>query len=173
MSCTKEDGIELFLKGDFKLAKLLFSLADEDDSSFFLTNLCDLALLNSKKAQEIIGIYILKQDDEKVLNELIEVVENRLNSYYLKKRVSGSINYSEVSNLFQTRKFEDIFEPLMLNSSLTISTQEEMFDFINKLIQNSYITIAYNLIEKVSKIYLDSQEINKLIIKIKQYESKL
>lgn len=179
----KELGLNSFSRYKFKEARLLFSLAYEQEPSdelLFLIELAALAQIDGSEAMPIFEIYQItskkrQMDFLDILNSLYQKIYDKLEAEIpdeIQEDMKNSITYKEFKEMAnKTGDFKQVLEGIMFSSNITIESKDEMLNFLENLVENDFIDISLRYIEDFSWVFTDDLKFNEIIEKIKNNEN--
>lgn len=156
----RKSAIKAFKKHDFNKAIALFSLAYEKDKShesLLFIELCRLAKGDEEGVVSLFEIYSddLRKNQSKNLKSVIEIVENTNHKTKQHLDNANGVSYKDfISIAKQTGDFRKTFENTIYSSKIIISSQHELANFIENLIENDYLDLAIHYLE-VTKISIN------------------
>ncbi len=178
-----ERASEAFMKKDFKKAQELFTdLLRHDPDNLqgkMGIMLCDLLSESEEEAIALFDYYEVlveegEQEPEKVIIEMIknfDKIENEINELALPLLTQISeegISYADFKAFVKERgDFKKAYEDIMFSTKVIITKKEDLFDFVNTLIEHGYKEQAYTYIEDASKLYPLDRELVKIFKKLK------
>jgi tetratricopeptide (TPR) repeat protein len=142
--------------------------------------LCDFAMEESDKAQDLFDYFIVSKDED--MDKAIQYVEDFINAHDgdnekmmgLLQEISNSnvealdaIEYRDFMELVETRgSFKEAYQDIMFSTKVAITTKEELVDFINNLIDNNFNKTAYSYLDGFNEYFLFDEELVKLYEKL-------
>lgn len=149
----RKSAIKAFKKHDFNKAIALFSLAYEKDKShetLLFIELCRLAKDDEEGVVSLFEIYSddIRKNQSKNLKSVIEIVENTNHKTEQHLNNTNGISYKDFMSIAkQTGDFRKTFENIIYSSRIIISSQSELANFIENLIENDYLDLAVHYLE--------------------------
>lgn len=149
----RKSAIKAFKKHDFNRAIALFSLAYEKDKShesLLFIELCRLAKDDEDGVVSLFEIYSddLRKNQSKNLKSVIEIVESTNHKTNQHLNNTNGISYEDFMNIANnTGDFRKTFENIIHSSKIIISSQSELANFIENLIENDYLDLAIYYLE--------------------------
>ena len=148
--------------------------------------LCDVAKEDSSKAIALFDYFsILKLEN---LNEAVEYVKNVIKSYdgEIDKMISllqelnisavnelDAINYNDFNKLIEIKgSFKQAFEDIMFSTKVAIESKEDFYDFVTKLIENGFSSVAYNYLEGFNDYFIYDKKIIELYKKLEEKQNE-
>lgn len=185
-----DEANSLFIQKRFQEALFLYSLL----ISYFPNNpeykvyalLCDIATEDVSKAIALFDYFsILKAEN---LDEAIKYVEDVIDAYdgdvekmlNLLKELSIStidsleaINYEDFKRLIEIKgSFKQAFEDIMFSTKVAIESKEDFYDFVTKLIENGFSSVAYNYLEGFNDYFIYDKKIIELYKKLEEKQNE-
>ncbi len=146
-----------------KMGVMLCDLLEEDeDEAVALFDYYEVLVQEGQKEPEKIIMNIIKEQDE---------LENEINQFLspLSDRIFGEgISYEDFKKFVKERGgFKKAYEDIMFSTKVVITKKEDLFDFIENLIQNGYEEHVYSYLEDASKLYPVDARLQELFEKLK------
>jgi len=149
---------------------------------------CDLASEDDIKSQELFEKFSILKDED--LNSAIEFVEDEISLHdgdneLLLKMIQDvslqtiealeAIDYNDFLQLEINRgSFKTAYEDIMFSTKVSISSKDDLVDFINKLIENGFETTAYTYLDGFNEVFSYDKDLTDLYEKLesKNIENK-
>ena len=174
---------DAFMKKDFKKAQELFlrllRTDPEDVRGKMGIMLCDLVNESEEEAIALFDYYEVlveegEKEPEKIIIEMIgnfDKIENEINEFVLpllNQTIEEGISYEDFKSFVKERgDFKKAYEDIMFSTKVIITKKEDLFDFVNTLIEHGYKDQAFSYIEDASKLYPMDRELVKIFQKLK------
>ena len=144
--------------------------------------LCDLVNESEEEAISLLDYYeVLRGEGERWPEEIIidmiaefDEAESELNTFYggdqsEHQRGLEGIGYEDFKRIVEERgDFKKAYEDIMFSTKVFISDQDELFDFIDKLITHGYWEQVYTYIEDATRLYPNDKRLEELFEKLKR-----
>ena len=146
-----------YLKAMQKYNELVSKYPDNEEFKLYIL-LCDIATENEEKSNMFYDYFTVAKIEN--LDNAIEYVKGMIKAYdgdveeitKLLQEISSmavesldAIDYKDFLELVQSRgNFKEAFEDIMFSTKVAITSKDDFFDFVNKLIDNDFETSAYN-----------------------------
>jgi len=174
---------ELFINRDYENALFNYSIAlknsPNDQGARLGAILSDLAMDREAEAQALFDYYTViknkESNPEEVVESLVDSIYNDIEEMSatlselmsLKSDIMDGINYSDFKLIVENSgNFKEIFENILFSTKVLISDKDDLFDFIEQLIEYNYIDMAYNYIEGANEVYKHDDKIRELLEKL-------
>lgn len=80
-----------------------------------------------------------------------------------------AINYKDFLELVRIRgSFKRAFEDIMFSTKVALHTKDEFYDFISKLIENNFSSVAYNYLDGYNEIFQYDAKFQELFKKLEE-----
>lgn len=188
MANQTKKGLNLLAKEEIQQA--LFILVQECEKN--PTNLeakmgvllCDIALTNKQKAISLLEFYFALLSEEKPKNaqqrilNIIDSMDQKDNqenesfssSIYQKTEGLSCISYEDFKNfIFTKSNFKEAFEDFSLSTKIVFSRKEELYEFLNLLIEKGYANLSLQYAENIGANIGFDMQINKILQKAIKY----
>jgi aspartate/tyrosine/aromatic aminotransferase len=181
-----EDAHSAFVAKDYTKALFLFghlnSIDPLNEEYKLYATLCDIASENELKAQALYDFFIISKanipkqaleatydlikaydgDQEQIMSLLKDITTQAVESL-------EAIHYKDFMQLVRDRgSFRVAFEDIMFSAKIALDTKEELFDFVDKLIENGFNTIAYSYLDDFNQFFSYDNHIKELYKKIEE-----
>lgn len=176
----------LFIQKRFKEAlfkySLLISSFPEIKEYEVYALLSDLAFEDEQKALALFDYFTVLKDEnlEEAIKYIEDVVEafdgniekmmNLLKEYNdISIESLEAINYDDFNKIVEQRgSFKLAFEDIMFSTKVAIDSKDDFYDFVNKLIDNNFNSIAYTYLDGFYEYFIHDKEIAKLYKKLEE-----
>jgi len=167
----------LFLEKDYKNALKLFAVVlsykNSDLDAYVGSILCDLGETFSEEAQVLYYYFqTIKETNidpkttiEHLANSLIEGrIEDDIYALLdADMAMYDGIEYEDFLKIIEEKdNFKEAFEDAIFSTRVIISKKSQFIDFIKRLADNGYYSVALNYLEQHAPMYQNDQEILKL-----------
>lgn len=168
----------LFEKRDFNEALIYFGLAFRESrykkESEIGILLSDLALKDPDLAVDFFEFYnaikkLNRRSAYSIVKTLIdnEDYEELEDSDEIHELAIDGINYDEFKLLTEkTKNFEDIFNKIISSTKIILRDKNELFNFLERLIENNHTKIALDYLDKISDQFVGEERVRELLEKI-------
>jgi len=166
---------KLFLNKEYKNALKFYSmiLAYEPNNTdaYVGVLLSDLGLEYYEEAQVLYYYYESKkessQDSKKMIEQLIDSFTSQMNDFNdifdlidADMALDNGIEYEDFLKLIEEKEnFKEAFEDAIFSTKVIISKKWQFIDFIKKLADNGYYSVALDYLEAHAPMYENDQEI--------------
>lgn len=142
--------------------------------------LCDIAVSNKQKAIGLLEFYFALLSEEKARNaqeRILEIIysmdrkdnqENEMLSASIHQKTEGlsCISYEDFKNfVFTKSNFKEAFEDFSLSTKIVFSRKEELYEFLNLLIDKGYANLSLQYAENIGENIGFDMQINKILQK--------
>jgi tetratricopeptide (TPR) repeat protein len=164
----------LFLNKEYEDAMKVYAIAlsiepDNIDAQVGVL-LCDIGLEFPEEAQVLYYYYESKKDSSKNPKEMIEqlVTSFEAQNNYIDifkiietdELFSEGIEYEDFLSLIESKEnFKEAFEDAIFSTKVIISQKWQFVDFIKKLTENGYYSVALEYLETHAPLYGNDQDI--------------
>jgi tetratricopeptide (TPR) repeat protein len=128
---------------------------------------CDIGLEDHEKAQSLFDYFIVSKDEDletalKYVKDVIKAYDGDIdqmskimNDMSIQAQESlEAIRYEDFNTLVKTRgSFRIAFEDIMFSTKVAISSKEQFFDFLEKLIENNFYSTAYKYLDGYNEFF--------------------
>ena len=167
----------LFIEKDYINALKLYSIAlsenKENLDAYVGAILCDLGFTFDEEAQVL---YYYFQTIKESISDPKKTIEHLTNSlidgrvqddiYSLldeNMALNDGIDYEDFIKIIEDKEnFKEAFEDAIFSTRVIISKKSQFIDFIKRLADNGYYSVALNYLEQHAPMYQNDQEILKL-----------
>lgn len=167
---------KLFLKRDFHAAQLYYSIAfreskDKKESEIGIL-LSDLAIYEPDMAVDFFEFYhaikkLSKNSAYLIVKSLVENEEGEEELDESLELAIDGISFEEFKLLTEkTKNFEEIFNKIISSTKIVLRDKNELFNFIEKLIENNHSKIALEYLDKISSELIGEERVRELLEKI-------
>ncbi len=173
-----------YLKAMQKYSELVSKYPDSEEFKLYIL-LCDIATENEEKSNMFYDYFSVAKIDN--LDNAIEYVKGMIKAYdgdveeitKLLQEISSmavesldAIDYKDFLELVQSRgNFKEAFEDIMFSTKVAITSKDDFFDFVNKLIENDFSTSAYNYLDGFNEYFSYDSKIQELYKKLEEKQS--
>lgn len=142
--------------------------------------LCDIAVSNKQKAIGLLEFYFALLSEEKPKNaqkrilDIIYSMDNKDNqenesfsaSIHQKTEGLSCISYEDFKNfIFTKSNFKEAFEDFSLSTKIIFSRKEELYEFLNLLIEKGYANLSLQYAENIGENIGFDIQINQILQK--------
>jgi len=147
--------------------------------------LCDLGFENTDKAQSLFDYFIIAKDEDN--STAISYVENIINAYdgdnakmldllqdisHKNVETLNAIEYNDFMKLVKDRgSFKEAYQDIMFSTKVAITSKDDLIDFIEKLIENNFDTMAYTYLDGFNEFFTYDDTITELYEKLGKKKS--
>ena len=182
----------LFLSSQYDKAIFLYSQAlslDPTNKEYQLYALfCDIASEDEEKGHSLFEYFSIQKELD--LNSAIQYIQDAIGAYdgdnelmmKIIKNISiqtieslDAIDYEDFLELVQQRgSFRIAYEDIMFSTRVAIKSKDDLINFIDKLIENNFSTVAYSYLDGFNEVFTYDKEFSKLYEKLesKKIENK-
>ncbi|MEW6550739.1 MAG: hypothetical protein AB1389_01260 [Campylobacterota bacterium] len=173
-----------YLKAMQKYSELVSKYPDNEEFKLYIL-LCDIATENEEKSNMFYDYFSVAKIEN--LDNAIEYVKGMIKAYdgdveeitKLLHEISSmavesldAIDYKDFLELVQSRgNFKEAFEDIMFSTKVAITSKDDFFDFVNKLIENDFETSAYNYLDGFNEYFSYDSKIQELYKKLEEKQS--
>ncbi|MDY0322243.1 MAG: hypothetical protein RBR23_10985 [Arcobacteraceae bacterium] len=173
-----------YLKAMQKYSELVSKYPDNEEFKLYIL-LCDIATENEEKSNMFYDYFSVAKIEN--LDSAIEYVKGMIKAYdgdveeitKLLHEISSmavesldAIDYKDFLELVQSRgNFKEAFEDIMFSTKVAITSKDDFFDFVNKLIENDFETSAYNYLDGFNEYFSYDSKIQELYKKLEEKQS--
>lgn len=173
-----------YLKAMQKYNELVSKYPDNEEFKLYIL-LCDIATENEEKSNMFYDYFTVAKIEN--LDNAIEYVKGMIKAYdgdveeitKLLQEISSmavesldAIDYKDFLELVQSRgNFKEAFEDIMFSTKVAITSKDDFFDFVNKLIDNDFETSAYNYLDGFNDYFSYDSKIQELYKKLEEKQS--
>jgi tetratricopeptide (TPR) repeat protein len=173
-----------YLKAMQKYNELVSKYPDNEEFKLYIL-LCDIATENEEKSNMFYDYFSVAKIEN--LDNAIEYVKGMIKAYdgdveeitKLLHEISSmavesldAIDYKDFLELVQSRgNFKEAFEDIMFSTKVAITSKDDFFDFVNKLIENDFETSAYNYLDGFNEYFSYDSKIQELYKKLEEKQS--
>lgn len=184
MSIQSKKGLKLLSKGAFedafKLLSLQYSKNPRDLEAKMGLLICDIAIFDIQKALGLLEFYYAIASEktprfaQKHLLNLIDSLDQKANkeneeialSWENSTESLSCISYEDFKNFMITRpNFKEAFEDFSLSTKIIFAHKEELFEFLNFLIDEGYANLSLQYAENIEENIGFSLQINQILQK--------
>ncbi len=136
--------------------------------------LCDIATEDSDKGQSLFDYFLIEKDNDleyaiKYVNDIISAHDGDSDKLIkIMKDISiqtqeslEAINYDDFNQLVDSRgSFRTAYEDIMFSTKVAISSKEQFFDFVKKLIDNDFDSTAYKYLDGYNQFFTYDSKID-------------
>jgi hypothetical protein len=172
-------------KADFNAAHIFFrrALSLKRDSQTAVGGLliADFCIKRGEFADQIMELYAAARalDPKRAkrfalgMIETIEAEESEKSAAFERfLSAQNGVDYNEFLTLLDNSpSFADLFEKITRSTNVFISRKSDWFDFVERLIENGYIEIAYRFIENASPFVGADDRARALLNKLREKEA--
>ncbi len=165
----------------FKYSLLVSNFQDIKEYKIYAL-ICDVAFEDEQKAMALFDYFtVLKEEN---LEEAIKYVEDVVEAFdgNIEKMMNllkefndisieslEAINYKDFKRIVEQRgSFKLAFEDIMFSTKVAIDTKDDFYDFVNKLIDNNFNTIAYSYLDGFHEYFIYDKKIAELYKKLEE-----
>lgn len=173
-----------YLKAMQKYNELLSKYPNNEEFKLYIL-LCDIATENEEKSNMFYDYFSVAKIDN--IDNAIEYVKGMIKAYdgdveevtKLLHEISSmavesldAIDYKDFLELVQSRgNFKEAFEDIMFSTKVAITSKDDFFDFVDKLIENDFETSAYNYLDGFNEYFSYDSKIQELYKKLEEKQS--
>jgi tetratricopeptide (TPR) repeat protein len=173
-----------YLKAMQKYNELVSKYPDNEEFKLYIL-LCDIATENEEKSNMFYDYFSVAKIEN--IDNAIEYVKGMIKAYdgdveeitKLLHEISSmavesldAIDYKDFLELVQSRgNFKEAFEDIMFSTKVAITSKDDFFDFVNKLIENDFSTSAYNYLDGFNEYFSYDSKIQELYKKLEEKQS--
>jgi tetratricopeptide (TPR) repeat protein len=144
--------------------------------------LCDIATENEEKSNMFYDYFTVAKTDN--IDNAIEYVKGMIKAYdgdieeitKLLNEISSvavdsldAIDYKDFLELVKSRgSFKEAFEDIMFSTKVAITSKDDFFDFITKLIDNDFKSSAYSYLDGFNQYFSYDTKIQELYKKLEE-----
>ena len=128
---------------------------------------CDIGLEDHKKAQSLFDYFLISKEDSlesalSYVKDIIKAYDGDINEMSkIMKDISiqaqeslEAIQYEDFNKLIESRgSFKLAFEDIMFSTKVAISSKDQFFDFLEKLIENNFYSTAYKYLDGYNEFF--------------------
>jgi|LSQX01.2.fsa_nt_gb tetratricopeptide (TPR) repeat protein len=181
-----EEANALYLSGKYfqamqKYNQLLVKYPFDEELKLYIL-LCDIASENEEKSNMLFDYFTIEKKEDK--NNAIESITTMIKAYdgdieeisRLVKEISTmavesleAVDYKDFLELVKSRgSFKEAYEDIMFSTKVAITSKEEFFDFVNKLIDNDFRSSAYSYLDGFNEYFAYDSKIQELYKKLEE-----
>lgn len=173
-----------YLKAMQKYSELVSKYPDNEEFKLYIL-LCDIATENEEKSNMFYDYFSVAKIEN--LDSAIEYVKGMIKAYdgdveeitKLLHEISSmavesldAIDYKDFLEFVQSRgNFKEAFEDIMFSTKVAITSKDDFFDFVDKLIENDFETSAYNYLDGFNEYFSYDSKIQELYKKLEEKQS--
>ncbi|QOG12957.1 hypothetical protein [Arcobacter sp. FWKO B] len=147
--------------------------------------LCDIATENEEKSNMLYDYFTVAKIEN--IDSAIEYVNGMIKAYdgdieeisKLLHDISSmavesldAIEYQDFLELVKSRgSFKEAFEDIMFSTKVAITSKDDFFDFVNKLIENDFRSSAYNYLDGFNEYFSYDSKVQELYKKLEEKKS--
>jgi len=172
-----------FLGGSFDEALRDYGLALNDNPALSEAKvgvlLSDLALDSEDEAKALFDYYqVIKASNDnadEIIDKLIESIDSSktkiheilLEPLQEQAEYEDGIRYQDFLKHIEVRGgFSEAFEDIMFSTRVILTTKEEFINFVSKLIENGFYSMALDYLDNTAQLFGNDQEVLSLYTKI-------
>jgi tetratricopeptide (TPR) repeat protein len=179
-----QKAIAYFEIDDFDSAILYFSLVldevPEHKEAKFFAVLSDFAKNNTSHAKSLFDFYMVSEQKQKedIRKYIYDIIKNTDESTYsvmsllqefrkMEIEAVDAVDYTDLLDIVrQNGSFKEVFEGIMFSTKVAIKSQDELLDFIEKLVENGFEDIAEEYLEQFNISFSDDHKLKQIYDKL-------
>lgn len=184
MTNQTKKGLNLLAKEKIKQAFFILTQENQKNPNNLEARigilLCDIALTNKQKAIGLLEFYFAllaeeePKDAQRRILEIIESIDQKdsqeneifFSSSHQKTEGLSCISYEDFKNfIFKKPNFKEAFEDFSLSTKIVFSRKEELYEFLNLLIEKGYANLSLQYAENIGENIGFDMQINEILQK--------